>query len=78
MLAVKRAVSEWKCDGAIIYNNKSCKPYSTGNRLKAKMLIEWGIPTLVLEVDHTDPSGYSPEHARGQVEVFLEMMEEKK
>jgi len=78
MLAVKRAVTEWKCNGAIIYNNKSCKPYSTGNSIKAKMLVESGIPTLVLDVDHTDPGGYSPEDARNQVEVFLEMMEEKK
>jgi len=78
MQAVKRAVEEWHCHGAIIYNNKSCKPYSTGNLIKARMLREHGIPTLVLDIDHTDPSGYSPGETRQRIDAFLEILDARR
>lgn len=75
MQAVKRAVREWGCEGAVFYDNKSCKPYSSNNRLKSKMLREAGIPTLILEMDHSDPSGYSPQEVRTQLKNFVEYLE---
>lgn len=78
MKAVKKAVSKWRCGGAILCDNKSCKPYSTANKLKAKMLEECGVPTIIIDVDHADPSGYSPRETRERIDTLLGMLETRR
>lgn len=74
----RRAVAEWKCDGVIQLHNKSCKVYDLGSVMKARMFRELGVPTLVIDADHCDPSGYDPGFTRNMIDSFLEILEGKK
>lgn len=63
----------FRCDGAILHSNHSCKPYSIGQLdLAERVAKDAGVRTLVLDADHIDMRVYSKEQAEGRITAFME------
>jgi benzoyl-CoA reductase/2-hydroxyglutaryl-CoA dehydratase subunit BcrC/BadD/HgdB len=70
-------VQEYGIDGAILFATPACRQANSGYRLLQDSLAERGIPLLTLNMDISDPRGYSPEQTRTRVESFIEMLEQR-
>lgn len=74
-----RIAQEYKIDGAFFMVNVGCKPtnvksYELRNALEAEM----GIPSLVIELDQTDPRGYNDVQIKTRIDAFMEVLETRK
>jgi benzoyl-CoA reductase/2-hydroxyglutaryl-CoA dehydratase subunit BcrC/BadD/HgdB len=68
-----RLAEEYRCDGAVLHSDRSCKPYSIGQLdLKTKLQKQLGIKVMVLEADHGDPRAYATEQGHGRLTAFME------
>jgi benzoyl-CoA reductase/2-hydroxyglutaryl-CoA dehydratase subunit BcrC/BadD/HgdB len=64
---------DYRCDGAILHSNHSCKPYSIGQLdLAERLAKQAGVRTLVLDADHIDMRAYAKEQAEGRISAFME------
>lgn len=68
-----------RVDGAIFILNRGCKPtnvktYHTRDKVKDDL----GIPTLVIEVDQTDPRDYDDARVKMRIDAFMETLEGRK
>ncbi len=70
---MKDLTADYRCDGAILHSNHSCKPYSIGQiDLADRLAKEAGIRTLVLDADHVDMRVYGKEQTEGRLSAFME------
>lgn len=68
-----RLADEYRCDGAVLHSDRSCKPYSIGQLdLKQRLAKQLGIKVMVLEADHGDPRAYAVEQGHGRLTAFME------
>lgn len=68
-----RLAEEYRCDGAVLHSDRSCKPYSIGQLdLKQRLAKQLGIKVMVLEADHCDPRLYATEQGHGRLTAFME------
>ncbi|MBI4787459.1 MAG: 2-hydroxyacyl-CoA dehydratase [Chloroflexi bacterium] len=75
LATMKRMVSEFQLDGAILHSDRSCKPYSMGQiDQRDRLTRECEIPALLLEADHNDPRAFSEEQVTNRLETFIEML----
>ncbi len=72
---MSRLVDEYKVDGLVIHSARSCKPYSVGQYDIKRILMDRGIPSVVIEADITDFRAFSEEQARTRLEAFFEALE---
>lgn len=75
---VRRMVEEYKVDGIIFHDSKTCPNnsnarYGMPQRLDKKL----GIPTLIIDGDLNDLRMYSEETTRTNIEAFIEQLEER-
>jgi benzoyl-CoA reductase/2-hydroxyglutaryl-CoA dehydratase subunit BcrC/BadD/HgdB len=70
-------VQEYGIDGAILFATPACRQANGGYRVLQDSLAERGIPLLTLNMDISDPRGYSPEQTRTRVESFIEMLDQR-
>lgn len=75
---IERMVEEFKVDGIIFHDAKTCPNnsnarYGMPQRLEKKL----GIPTLVIDADLNDLRMYSEETTRTNIEAFIEQLEER-
>lgn len=76
---VVKACREYKIDGAVFHNNKSCKPITLGQVLiKEALEKELGVPGIIIDGDHMDDRNFSMGPFQTRVEAFMEMLKEKK
>jgi benzoyl-CoA reductase/2-hydroxyglutaryl-CoA dehydratase subunit BcrC/BadD/HgdB len=74
-----RDVRKYKIDGVVFHSNRSCKRFSLGQyELKEALEQELGIPSLIIEADHSNPGGYSESQTKLRVDAFLEVLEERR
>lgn len=74
--SMQRMVRDFQCDGVILHSDRSCKPYSLGQISQRDQLAnEIGVPTFLLEADHSDSRAFSEEQATNRLEAFVELME---
>jgi benzoyl-CoA reductase/2-hydroxyglutaryl-CoA dehydratase subunit BcrC/BadD/HgdB len=60
-------------DGMIMHSNRSCKPYSLGQYDLAREFSQrTGLPTLIIEADHTDSRWYNQAEAENRIRDFVE------
>ncbi len=73
---MKSMIQDFKMDGVILHSDRSCKPYSLGQMGQRDALVNGlGVPSLLLEADHSDPRSFSDEGLFGRIEAFIETME---
>ncbi len=76
---VVKACREYKIDGAVFHNNKSCKPITLGQVLiKEALEKELGVPSVIIDGDHMDERNFSMGQFQTRVEAFMEMLKERK
>jgi benzoyl-CoA reductase/2-hydroxyglutaryl-CoA dehydratase subunit BcrC/BadD/HgdB len=76
---VERLVEEYRVDGIIFHDAKTCpnnsnSRYGMPQRLRERL----GIPTLTIDADLNDLRMYSEETTRTNIEAFVEQLEERK
>jgi len=72
---ITRLVKEFDVDGIVLLSSRSCKATSIGNLTIQKVLREeYGIPSVVIEADHTDDRAYSDAEVKARLDAFMEML----
>jgi benzoyl-CoA reductase/2-hydroxyglutaryl-CoA dehydratase subunit BcrC/BadD/HgdB len=70
---------EYKLDGVIMHNTRSCRAIAFGQAHTHKRLqAELGTPVLFLESDMADPRQWSDARIIGQINTFLELLASRK
>ncbi|MDH5702402.1 MAG: 2-hydroxyacyl-CoA dehydratase family protein, partial [Candidatus Bathyarchaeota archaeon] len=68
-------VKDFDIDGIVLLSSRSCKATSIGNLTIQKVLREeYGIPSVVLEADHTDDRVYSEAEVTAKLDAFMEVL----
>jgi benzoyl-CoA reductase/2-hydroxyglutaryl-CoA dehydratase subunit BcrC/BadD/HgdB len=76
---IRKAVSDYKVDGAILHSNMSCKPISMGQMDIQKILRdELGVPSVMFDGDHMDSGKFSMAQFQTRIDAFMEMLLERK
>ena len=70
--------AEYAIDGAILFATPSCRHSKSAHRLLRDRTTELGVPLLTLDMDISDPRGYSPEQIRTRVEEFVEILDQRR
>ncbi len=69
-------IRDYGCDGFVMHNNRSCKPFSLGQPVARRMVAEAaGVPGLLFEADMCDPRAYAEEPIAARAQAFLETLE---
>jgi len=77
--AMAEAVKRLYIDGIVFASNRSCKPYSvTQMDQQRKISQQFGIPTVMIDVDHADVRKYSEDTAFVRMEALLETIDTKR
>jgi len=72
---VVKIVKDFNVNGMVLLSSRSCKATSMGNIAVQKFLREkYGIPSVVIEADHTDDRAYSDAQAKAKLDVFMEIL----
>jgi benzoyl-CoA reductase/2-hydroxyglutaryl-CoA dehydratase subunit BcrC/BadD/HgdB len=73
LTVLRRLATEFRCDGAVLHSDRSCKPYSIGQvDLKERLARDLGIRVLLLEADHADPRAWSAGTGENRLAAFME------
>jgi benzoyl-CoA reductase/2-hydroxyglutaryl-CoA dehydratase subunit BcrC/BadD/HgdB len=76
---IKKAVKDYKIDGAIIHSNRSCKPISMGQMDIQRVLSEeLSVPSVMFDGDHMDGGKFSMAQFQTRIDAFMEMLSERK
>ncbi|MFC1822733.1 2-hydroxyacyl-CoA dehydratase subunit D [Thermodesulfobacteriota bacterium] len=72
---IEEAVKDYHVDGIVVFENKGCRAYSTGQLDVAAALKEsMGIPSLILEGNMADPGGHDPGAVRRKADIFRDVL----
>ncbi|MCX8094682.1 MAG: 2-hydroxyacyl-CoA dehydratase family protein [Caldisericia bacterium] len=67
-------IEEYKIDGVVIFNQWGCRQGAGSSYLLRKKLINFGIPTIIIDGDLVDETNYPKEQIKTRVEGFLEVL----
>lgn len=73
---VLRIAKEYQLDGALLFSNRSCKPYSVGQYDIKYALEANGVPAVMFEADMVDERAFSEAAVKNRLDAFLEMLQE--
>lgn len=73
-----KIMDEYNIDGAILFATPACRHSKSTYRLLKDSMAKLDIPFLTLDVDISDPRGYSPEQTRTRLESFIEVLNQRK
>jgi len=77
--AMARLIERYGIDGVVFSSNRSCKVYSVMQMdLMRRVKDAYGIPTVMVDVDHADVRKYSEETFFVRLEALLEQIEGQK
>jgi len=75
---IKDIVKDFDVDGIVLLSSRSCKATSINNLIIHEVLRDkYGIPSVVLEADHTDHRDYSDAEVKAKLDTFMEMLRSK-
>ena len=73
LATLERLARDYRCDGAVLHSDRSCKPYSIGQvDLKDRLAKALGVRVLLLEADHGDSRAWAPEAGETRLGAFME------
>lgn len=71
--AMGEMIKRFKINGAVFASNRSCKVYSIMQMDLMRMVEkDYGIPAVMIDVDHADPRKYSEESVFTRIDALLE------
>ncbi len=74
-----KIVQDWHCDGAIFFSNSSCISVTGVVTDKAQYLKEeFGTPSMAFQAEMADPRSLAEAQVTAQMDVFLEVLEQRK
>ena len=77
--SMQAVVEKLNIDGIVFASNRSCKPYSVTQLDQQKLMTEqFGVPSVMIDVDHADARKYSEESTFTRLEALLEQIEAKR
>jgi benzoyl-CoA reductase/2-hydroxyglutaryl-CoA dehydratase subunit BcrC/BadD/HgdB len=65
---------QYALDGAVLFATPACRHSKSGYRWMEERLAKIGLPMITLDLDISDPRGFSPEQTATRVEGFVEML----
>jgi len=68
---------EYSLDGALLFATPACRHANGAYRVLKDSADEAGLPFLMLDMDISDPRGYSREQMRVRLEGFVEMLDQR-
>ncbi len=73
---LETVAEEYAIDGALLFATPACRHSKSTHRLLRDQLAKLDIPLLTLDMDISDPRGYSPERTSGRLEEFVEILDQ--
>lgn len=68
-------IKQYEVDGIVFHSDRSCKPYSLVQPELSKLIRDnLGVPSLIIESDHNDQSGYDRNKVIERIKEFSEMI----
>lgn len=67
-------IDEYKIDGVVIFNQWGCRQGAGSSYLLRKKLINFGVPTIIIDGDLVDETNFPKEQIKTRVEGFLEVL----
>jgi len=68
-------IRDYDVDGFVMHCNRSCKPYSLGQYVVRRAVMEQtGVPGLLIESDMCDGRSYAEEALRTRIQAFMETL----
>jgi benzoyl-CoA reductase/2-hydroxyglutaryl-CoA dehydratase subunit BcrC/BadD/HgdB len=74
---LNKVVDEYHIDGALLFATPACRHANGAYRILKDSAAKSGLPFLMLDMDISDPRGYSPEQIRTRVQGFIEVLSER-
>lgn len=72
---LEELIEQYKVDGVVMHSDKSCKPYSLVQPELAKLVREkLSVPSLIIESDHNDQSGYDRNKVIQRMKDFIDII----
>lgn len=72
---LEELVEQYKVDGVVMHSDRSCKPYSLVQPELAKLAREkLSVPSLIIESDHNDQSGYDRNKVIERMKDFIDII----
>jgi benzoyl-CoA reductase/2-hydroxyglutaryl-CoA dehydratase subunit BcrC/BadD/HgdB len=76
--SMKGAIEKLAIDGVVFASNRSCKPYSITQMDQQKRITgHFGVPAVMIDVDHADARKYSEEGAFTRIGALLETIDSR-
>ncbi len=75
---LQELAEQFKLDGAIMHQTRSCRVVSFGQVHTKNRLMELGIPSLIFESDMADPRHWSDAQVKTRLNAFIETMQKKR
>ena len=69
-----RIAEAYNLDGAVLFATPACRQANGAYKLLKNSLEKLGLPFLMLDMDISDPRGYSREQTRSRLEGFIEVL----
>jgi benzoyl-CoA reductase/2-hydroxyglutaryl-CoA dehydratase subunit BcrC/BadD/HgdB len=69
---------DYAIDGALLFATPACRHSKSTHRILRDQMMKLGAPLLTLDMDISDPRGYSPEQTRSRLEEFFEILGQRK
>lgn len=77
--SMKGAIEKLRIDGIVFASNRSCKPYSITQMDQQKRISDhFGVPAVMIDVDHADARKYSEESVFIRISALLETIESRR
>lgn len=73
-----KIIDEFNVDGSLLFATPACRHANGAYRFLKDSMAEHGIPFLLLDIDISDPRGYSAEQVKTRLEGFIEILNERK
>jgi len=74
MRGLSRIAEEYNLDGAVLFATPACRHANAAHRVLKDTLAEEGLPFLLLDMDISDPRGFSREQMKVRLEAFTEVL----
>jgi benzoyl-CoA reductase/2-hydroxyglutaryl-CoA dehydratase subunit BcrC/BadD/HgdB len=67
----------YSLDGALLFATPACRHANGAYRVLKDAAAKEGLPFLLLDMDISDPRGYSREQMKTRLEGFIELMDQR-